>query len=205
MRKIEKTIYNFDELNEDIKNKLIEEEKDKEYQLYLEHSLEDDMTIKASELVKEYFGKASKFDGTYYSLSYCQGDGAMIEFTTYTSVINYLLDGGLTYEEIKTIESYGDTIKVKHNNSCHYYHEKSFTIDYESDYSYFTDENVEELENKIEKLIEKFTDVIIKMNKELTNYGWDMIDRDKYYYDMGYILETLRENEYYEDGGVYYG
>ena len=194
MRKIEKTIYSFDELNEDIKDKLIEEEKDKEYQLYLEHSLEDDMTIKASELVKEYFSKDSKFDGTYYSLSYCQGDGAMIEFTTYTSVINYLLDGGLTYGEIKTIESYGDTIKVKHNNSCHYYHENSFTIDYESDYSYFTDENVEELENKIEKLIEKFTDVIIKMNKELTNYGWDMIDRDKYYYDMSCILEMLREN-----------
>ena len=202
MRKIEKTIYTFDELDKDIQEKLIEERKEGEYQSYIEFSLEDDMRCKARELVEEYFGKDSKFDGTYYSLTYSQGDGAMIEFTTYTSVINYILDGGLTYEEIKTIESYGDTIKVEHNGS--YYHEKSFTIDYESDYSYFTDENVEELETKIEKLIEKFTDVIIKMNKELTEYGWDMIDSDKYCYAMDFILDTLRENEYYENGDVYY-
>ena len=68
MRIIEKTIYNFDELSEDIKNKLIEEKKQNEYDFYIEYCLEDDMKNKASELVEEYFGKDSKFDGTYYSL-----------------------------------------------------------------------------------------------------------------------------------------
>ena len=202
MRKIEKTIYKFNELDKDIQEKLIKDEKECCFNAYMECLFYNDMEDKAQELVEEYFGKDSKFDGTNYSLSYCQGDGAMIEFTTYTSVINYLLDGGLTYEEIKTIESYGDTIKVKHNDSCHYYHEKSFTIDYESDYSYFTDENVEELENKIEKLIEKFTDVIIKMNRDLVKFGYDIIEN--YEEDTDFIIEKLSENEYYENGEVYY-
>lgn len=201
MRIVEEKVYNFDELNDDIKEKLIEERKQGEFDCYMEFEFHEDMRLFAQDLVTDFFSKASIFDNTYYSLSYCQGDGAMIEFTTYTSVINEVLKGSLTYEEVKMIESYGDTIKVRHNKG-HYYHERSFIIDYESDYSYYTDENVDELAMKIDKLMGVFEKEIIKMNEGLTEYGYSL---QNYEHDMDFILEDLRSIEYYDNGEPYEG
>ena len=80
MRTIEKKIYNFDELNESIKEELIEDRKKSDYDFYMENIFHDDMGSIASDLINDYFGITSDYLYTYYSLSYSQGDGAMVEF-----------------------------------------------------------------------------------------------------------------------------
>ena len=108
MKTITKTynIYEFDELNEKVKENLISEEVKFQQEHYCENFLEEDMGNFAIELLQKYFGEKAKFNGVYYSLSYCQGDGAMIEFD-----LNY----------------YNKELEIKHDNS-HYYHENSFNI-----------------------------------------------------------------------------
>ena len=46
----------------------------------------------------------------------------------------------------------------------------------------------------------KFIKDIIDMNKELSNYGYDMIEN--YEEDTDFIIEKLSENEYYKNGEV---
>lgn len=77
-------IYNFDELSEEIKQKLIEKEIEYQHELYCEDFLESDMEYKANELLKKYFkNNNATLKKVYYALSYCQGDGAMFEFDLY--------------------------------------------------------------------------------------------------------------------------
>ena len=82
MRKIEKIInvYNFDELSESAKEKALTDRMEIEKDMYCNYCLESDMKEKAKELLDKYFSSNTSFEDVYYSLSYCQGDGAMIEF-----------------------------------------------------------------------------------------------------------------------------
>jgi hypothetical protein len=109
METITKTfnIYNFDELSEDTKEHLIKKECEILTEEYCDYYLKEDMEEEAKELIKKTFGEKAVFQGIYYSLSYCQGDGAMVEFD-------------LVY--------YGKNLSIKHDNYCHYYHENSFKI-----------------------------------------------------------------------------
>lgn len=97
-------IYTFDELTEKAKEKARDWYKQgNDYPF-----LTDDMQDKAIELLKDAKIKADDIK-VYYSLSYCQGDGAMVE-----------ING--------TWKSY--TVNVK--QSGHYYHYNSKTIELES-------------------------------------------------------------------------
>ena len=128
------TIYNFDELNEKIKQYLIEKETQEQFELYCDTCLYSDMREKAAELLQKYFGNKAELKDVYYSLSYCQGDGAMFEFDGYY---------------------YNKYFKVKHNG--HYYHMYSYTIDDITTYGeYLTDKQAEKLKNKIEKMFGEF-------------------------------------------------
>lgn len=100
----EKKVFNFNELSQDIQDKVIEGSKVSQYDDYCDLYLKDDMEEKAKELLKKYFGKKATFKKVLYDLSYCQGSGAMIEFD-------------LLY--------YGQDIEVV--NSGMYTHERSFT------------------------------------------------------------------------------
>ena len=127
MEKITKTfdVYDFDELDKEIQNKLIEQEKANYSEDYCNYSLYDDMKEKAKELLEKYFKGKAEFKNIYYSLSYCQGDGAMIEFT-----LNYC-------NKIVNVKQYGN-----------YYHERSFIIEsYE-----LSDKQEEQLKEKIYKM-----------------------------------------------------
>lgn len=109
MRTITKqiNIYKFDELQEDVRKKLIKEEIEANFEIYCESSLYDDMKYKAVELMNKYFGKqAPVFNKVYYDLSYVQGRGAMFEFDLYY---------------------YGKLVHVKH--SGYYYHSRSFILE----------------------------------------------------------------------------
>ena len=127
MREITQKIYNFNELSKEIQEKLIEKEKQYQKEAYCEDFLFEDMEEKAKELLQKYFKDKAVFSKIHYSLGYCQGDGAMIEFE---------------------VEYYGKLIYVKHDNYCRYYHEKSFCLEYPN-YDYLTDKQEEKLKEKI--------------------------------------------------------
>ena len=224
MRKIEKTIYNFDELNEDIKEELIKKEKKYCFNAYMEDFFQDDMEDKAEKLVDDYFGSDTDFIQTYYSLSYCQGDGAMIEFDINIKDLNkkYKI---FSDEEIRFLTDKGivNNIEVRHNSN-HYYHEYTFGINFNYyDMGYTSDDVIDEgyqitadefntIEDRLYKLLDdsnkhytdsEFIKDIIKMNRELVKFGYNTIEN--YEEDTDFIIEQLSANEYYEDGGVYYG
>ena len=223
MRKIEKTIYNFDELNESVKEELIEDKKKSDYDFYMEYLFHDDIGSIASDLVNDYFGITSNYLKTYYSLSYCQGDGAMIEFDINIKDLNnkYKI---FSNEEIRFLTDKGiiNNIEVRHNDN-HYYHEYTFGINFDyygMGYSYedikheynMSKEEFETIDDRFYKLVDysnkhyttsPFITDIINMNKELVKRGYSIIEN--YDFDTTYIVEELRNNEYYEDGGVYYG
>lgn len=161
MRIIEQKIYSFDELSKEIKEKLIEKEKENQKELFLECFLKEEMEEKAKELLQKYFKNNAEFKNVYYSLSYSQGDGAMIEFD-----LNY----------------YDKKIEIKHCGN--YYNELSFKI-----YSNFTEKREKILKEKI-----------IKMNKELCKYGYNLIE---YEISNEEAKEFLQENEYFLNGKIY--
>lgn len=130
MREIKQTIYNFNELSKDIQEKLIENEKQYQKEAYCYDFLYSDMKEKAKELLKKYFKDNAVFTGVEYSLTYCQGDGAMIEFE---------------------LKYYGKLIYIKHDNCCRYYHERSFTLEYPN-YDYLTATQENKLKEKIYKM-----------------------------------------------------
>lgn len=220
MRKIEKTIYKFDELDKDIQEKLIKEEKEYCFNSYMENFFQDDMEHKAQELVDDYFGSDADFIQTYYSLSYCQGDGAMIEFNINIIDLNKIYHI-FSDEEIRYITDKGivNDIRIEHNNS-NYYHEYTFNIDYDyyNDYDFedieneynISKEEFETIDDRFYKLVDysnkhytdsEFIKDIISMNKELSNYGYNTIEN--YEEDTDFVIEQLSENEYYENGDVY--
>lgn len=125
-------IYNFDELSEDIRQKLIEKEIEYQHELYCEDCLESDMRYKANELLKKYFkNNNAELKDVYYSLSYCQGDGAMFEFDLYY---------------------YNKHVSIKHYG--YYYHMYSFTVDTWE----LTEKQEKQLKEKVLKMFEEFED-----------------------------------------------
>lgn len=132
MKEIIKTIkvYDFEELSEEIQKKLIEEEKENIFESYLDLKLCEDLTELAKEILEQHFGKKAIFNKIYYSLSYCQGDGAMIEFE-----IEY-------YGKLQTIKQYG-----RHT------HARSFIINGD----FLGEKREKQLQEKIIKMNEDFT------------------------------------------------
>lgn len=224
MRKIEKAIYNFDELTESVKEELIEDKKKSDYDFYMEYLFHEDIGSIASDLINDYFGITSDYSYAYYDFSYSQGSGAMIEFDINIKDLNkkYKI---FSNEEIRFLTDKGivNNIEVRHNSN-HYYHEYTFGINfnyYDMGYTSndvinegykITDNEFNTLEDRVCKLLDdsnkhyttsQFITDVINMNKELVKRGYSIIEN--YDFDTTYIVEELRNNEYYEDGGVYYG
>jgi hypothetical protein len=175
MQKITKeyNVYTFDELSKEVQEKLIEKEREHQVEDYCEISLKDDMEQKAIELLQENYTNVNgecfaTLKNVLYDLSYCQGSGAMIEYD-------------INDEEREQV------INVTHNNSCHYYHENSFTINYDN----LTDEQYKLLKDKV-----------YNINCELTKYGYASIDSSNFTDE--YLISILQENDYLIDGEVFY-
>ena len=167
MQTITKTfnIYEFDELSKEIQQALIEKEAERIRESEIESFLKEEMEFYAQQLLTENFGEKAIFRGVHYVLNYCQGDGAMIEFD-------------LVY--------YGKSLSIKHDNYCHYYHEKSFEVI----------ENDKELtELQYNTLKEK----IISINKKLADYGYQFIEEDR----TAPAIEELKNCMFYENGDIY--
>ena len=106
-------VYEFKELDQNVQEKLIEQEKEDIEDMYIEHELQNDMTYFAEELLKKYFGDKAKFKSVLYDLSYCQGSGAMIEFdlTYYNKFVQVRNYGRYTHENSFKINNYDLTDK----------------------------------------------------------------------------------------------
>lgn len=218
-------IYDFEELAEDVKKKIIQVERDFQQECYCNIWLKYDMEEKARELVRYYFDLEKTNATPMYDLSYNQGSGAIIEFDINIVDLNNKYNI-FTSEEIRFLTDKGivNDIKVKHNNN-HYYHEYTFGIDftyYGMGYSYedIISENYDITESGFNTLRDRVCDLlndsdkhntksefvkdIIEMNKELAKYGYGCID----YWQVcaeSEVIDFVRNNDckYYENGDVY--
>ena len=131
MQTVTKTfnIYEFDELTEDIKQKVIEREAEGIRQIEIEDFLREEMDFYAEQLLEEYFEGKAIFKNVFYSLSYCQGDGAMIEFDLKYCNKNVKIrhDKGRYYHEnsFGILEEYGEELTEKQYKQLH---EKIYNI-----------------------------------------------------------------------------
>lgn len=217
MRKIEKIInvYNFDELDERAKQKALTDRMEIEKNIYCNCCLESDMEEKAKELLDKYF-KGAIFNNVYYSLSYCQGDGAMIEFSIgiedfnkYYHVFNdedmrFLLENEIIEKiEIKHVgryyHKYAFDINICYNNANWEYGYDDIKDDYNISESDF--DNMDEKLCKATSRDSAFYNDIVAMNYEFENFGYSSIN---YYDTEDSVLSLVKEDEFLEDGSVYY-
>lgn len=217
MRKIEKIInvYNFDELSKSAKEKALTDRMEIEKNDYCNYCLEEDMREKAKELLDKYF-KGAIFNNVYYSLGYCQGDGAMIEFSIgiedfnkYYRVFNdeemrFLLENDII-EKIEVTHSgrychkYAFDIDICYNNAYWEYGYDDIKDDYNISESDF--DNMDEKLCKATECDSAFYYDIVAMNSELEKFGYSCIN---YYNYEESVLDIMGDCEYLEDGSVYY-
>lgn len=217
MRKIEKIInvYKFDELSESAREKALTDRMEIEKNIYCYCCLKSDMEEKAKELLDKYF-KGAIFNNVYYSLGYCQGDGAMIEFSIGIEDFNKYYHV-FNDEEMKFLLENDIIEKIEVIHSGRYYHKYAFDIDISYNNSYWEygygdikdDYNISEsdfdnMDEKLRKATERdsaFYNDIVAMNTEFENFGYSCID---YYNTEDSVLSLINEDEFLEDGSVYY-
>lgn len=135
------TLYNYEELSKEAQERARED-----YNTINEYpSLSNDMRERLSTLLDDNGIESQSQANVLYSLSYCQGDGAMFEGT-------FIWKG------------YSVTVE----QSGHYYHFNSKIITWND----FVGEEQETKENKI---AEDFDVIYIKICKELAQYGYEII------------------------------
>lgn len=217
MRKIEKIInvYNFDELNEGAREKALTDRMEIEKNIYCDCCLKSDMEEKAKELLDKYF-KGAIFNNVYYSLGYCQGDGAMIEFSIEIEDFNKYYHV-FNNEEMKFLLDYDIIEKIEVIQSGRYYHKYAFDInicynnayweysydDIKDDYN-ISKNDFDNMDEKLCKATESdsaFYNDIVAMNSELEDFGYSCID---YYNTEDNVLPLVKEDEFLEGGSVYY-
>lgn len=120
--------------------------------------------------------KAKKLLNTFF--------GENAEFNRVLYDLSYCQGSGAMIEfELKY---YNSNISIK--NYGLYSHEYSFIIDY-NNYNYLNEKRKNYLKEKI-----------IKMNKELTKYGYDLIDFDNF---KDEALENLKDSLFLENGSFF--
>lgn len=192
MKQVKINIYDFKELDKKIQERLIEDEAELQEDDYYRTQLYSDIKGYACKLLRDTF-KDSLFLDVYYDLSYGQGSGAMIEFNINIEALNdkYKM---LTKKEIEKIAETGfTTISVKYVEN--YYHALSFDIDY----TFYID-NSDKLQEKLDKMMEKFKEDIIDINEQLTKKGYEFMD---FVSDRETLINILEENKYLKNGTVY--
>lgn len=163
-------VFTFNELSEDAQTKAIEKERESENEC-LGDWLPNDMQEKCNELLKKH-----EIEGeprVYYSLSYCQGDGAMFEGSFYWK---------------------GFSIVIKHEGR--YNHENSKSIDMVKP----LDDGGEEVSTDEED--EEFNKLYVSICKELAQWGYDLIESATSDEAIKEKLEDLK-GDYLKDGTVF--
>ena len=198
MKIIEVKLYKINELSEESKKIAIEREKKEKKEFYINTCLEEDLTEYAKELLQENFKNAELKD-IMYDLSYSQGSGAMIEFSWTIEDLNKKYKK-LTPKELEKISDIGYT-EIKINHHGWYYHERSFGVDYQ-DFTYYDDE-LEKIQEKIDKMIESFKEDVININEQLKKEGYSIIESEET--DEETEKRLIEEEYYFYSDGSFYG
>ena len=170
MIKKEIALYSFDELDEETKEKLIKEDMELQREFYIEDCLYEYLEEEATSLLNSHFENVKELK-LLYDFSCSQGSGLLTEFT-------------FTFKD--------ELIKVKQNPNNHWYtYASNFILDFEDEES-ISDEEEQELRNKI-----------IKVNKELEHIGYDFINDDDFYRECS-TLYLEDEKLFFKDGTIYY-
>lgn len=222
MKKVSICVYDFKDLEKDIQDKLIEEEINNQVEMYCDSGmLYTDMEEKASDLLKEYFNVENGLNSVYYDLSYCQGSGSMIDFTINIEDLNkkYHI---LTDEELRFIKDYNILENINIHHFGNYSHEYSFKIDYNDNFGCYDYEDIKEdyniseedfnkIEDKIINLCDtynihntdsQFIDDIVLMNKDLTKYGYELLENEDNFKE-GAIMYLEEDKLYFKNGKVF--
>jgi hypothetical protein len=168
MKKVEIEVYNYDELTEDIRLKLLEDEMKAQREFYIDTYLADDLKEKALSFIREefiHYRLKSEDIKVWYDLSYSQGSGAMVEFELITKQY--------------------DTIKIKQKGN--YYHQYSFEIDTYLDLS-------EDEENDLKEHIVRINNKLTNYGYNLIEREWDKEEallylREQEYYKNGRFFD----------------
>lgn len=197
-------VYKFEELKEDIQNKLLEEYMQQEQEIYCENTLNADMEQLAIELLGKYFVGA-EFSNVYYDLSYSQGSGSMIAFIIDLKDLNNKYKR-LDLKELEELEVFGGTrVSIYHNGNSFYQHEYTYILDYNDftcfNYEWENIENIELVQERIAKMMNEFEQDIITMNKELTKKGYEQLENEEYFLENAKMV--LDELEFLENGDIF--
>lgn len=205
MKEVTIKVYEFEELDEEVKAPLIARKCKELEDEYCDFVLEDDMHFYANEILGGKFDeKEFKLNSVYYDFSYSQGSGAMMEFEGWDihTLEKLFPDHNLTRDWIdNNIANF--KIIVKH--SGHYYHEYSFEFDEEIEYQDDA-QTLEDMGIERDRYLGIIHEFIVDMNKALYAKGKAGIE---WYWDEDNsrddAIERLSEYEYLENGEIYEG
>ena len=199
MRVIETNVYTFNELDQESKEKAINDHRnnynDCDFDDYF-----DDETLEFKCFLKNIgFNNVE----TFYSGFHSQGDGACFDFTNLNLDEVVTKQEGNTYSVVhdkfieENIKLLKDILKIKESiefstyiTRYNYNHEKSRGIDYKFYNEHKTCKTIEKLiSNFLDVLGDLYIDLSQKYYKQLSNHA-AYVDSDEY------IIETLINNDY---------
>lgn len=174
MKKVEINIFEFDELDEKIKQKLIKEETQIQSDFYCSEFLYDNLYEEACQLFTSLLGELVGENITnlklLYNFDYSQGSGLLTEFD---------------------YEYKGELLKIRQNKFNHWYtYATNFEVDYDCFYSKITEDEIKELKKKIAQI-----------NSKLEQLGYSIIEDEEYHKQNA--IEWLSNFMYFKNGNIF--
>lgn len=184
MKKITKTykVYNFNELEEDIQQKIIDKWYEKEDYHFLSNDIREELN---------YLDKHKIFNDVklYYSLSNCQGDG--LSFDSEIDLHKFLekiYSKKLKTNQFDAICNYVYKVYTKNTNNHYCYASKT-----DINFNYNIYEKYKHIENLWQDILEEIKDYYLEICRKLENYGYSILD---YRMDFNEFSELCENNEY---------
>jgi len=185
-------LYKFEELSEEVKEKVIE----KKYDINLHHDWWES-------IYEMYMQDETGFDidKIYFSGFWSQGDGAMFEGSPNEDILNFITPGGNNqqYQKnwsrvIKLIKNGDINIYGSFKQHGHYYHSKSYSDNLETE---FTNDWHGKNYSNIEDICEDILYEIREHYEDICNKIYHSLEQEyEYYTSREAIEESIIANEY---------
>ena len=145
--------YSFNELNAEAQAAAIENERKCSWESFPDFLMEEDMNFKAASLLSDDIDVSLSSDTkVFYSLSYCQGDGAR-------------LDGRIFKTDAPNLPWPENAAYLDIDGDSRYYHHRSFSVE-------IYDEEGEYLDDLNSSMLEALRDICVKLER----YGYKWIE-----------------------------
>ena len=205
MKKIRMNVYSINELEKDVKAKVLDR-----YRYDFNDIVNLDIQDEFKQRLEE---KGYPTDDIRYRLNYCQGDGmafyGTIDLEEFIEKRHKELEESLSKHDlrrVKYIAKEGWRVHIEKVRAFHLYDHfntmELFVEDFDCymyDFGGARKKDIENMENATNNLVNFIEDDIRHLSKELETVGYDIAES---YEKDEYIIEYLEENEYYftEDG-----